>query len=407
MQNIKYFSIIFLLLLESVGSASSPSRHSSNSVDIPRNGSSLSLGNADPKGKVIRRLKQLTGVWGRPTGHDFGDPSPPDFSEPGVVRIYTTSSHVLVWRDEDGESATMRFLRGVAAEYEKLHIVDSDGQTELGAWDPTIEIFPEFGEKTYLYAGVMSRPYEEPYARWPEDNWRRRVNAFEWIEEEGHWQRIEDSIMEDAGPEPTWLGHSYGHSIVRDEVGRVWMFYEKVTHEKQGLPWGTEIFARQMLSPLVLAEEEHPIILLSEESWPATLRNFGGVLAEGPRPFKIGEWFLIGFSAGDYTSENYGIHLLFSKSITGSYQPYLDKLGDNLKDFGQYIEQQHGLTWGAARPSFFEVDGQWWVLFHGIDIEDKEKIERGQRDVYLAPVEVMEHADGPPTIRILVRDEFN
>lgn len=397
-------SLLLFLILDSVfGGAGSKQRALAGQPSSLLN-SAPSLRSADPKGKILLRLKQLTGGRGRPQGHDFGDPSPPDFSEPGVVRVYTTSSHVLVWRDQDGESAVARFLRGTPAEYERLRIVDTDGHTELGAWDPTIEYFPEFGGVTYLYAGVMTAPAGADHARWPDDNWRRRVNAFEWREDRRHggrWQRIEDSIMEDAGPHPTWLDHSYGHSIARDEIGNVWMFYEKVTHEENGQPWVTEIFARQMLSPLHLADEEHQIMALDEDSWPATHRGFGGLLVEGPRPFKIGDWYLIGFSAGDYTSDNYGIHLMASQNITGPYEPYLTSSGENLKDFGRALEREHNLTWGAARPAFFEVEGQWWVLFHGIEREDEDKVARGQRDVYLAPVEVITHRHKPPTIRIL------
>jgi hypothetical protein len=193
-------------------------------------------------------MKRLTGDNGRPEGEDFADPSPPDLSVPGEVRVYTTNNFALVWKDSGGEPAADRFLRGEAPVVEYLDLTDTDGLTPMGAWDPTIEFFGlKTGPQRILYAGVMTPPAGQPFAIWPDDNWRRRVSAFAWKDQ--HWVRMSNNVEEAPPDQPTWINHSYGHQIVRDRDGKQWMFYERVTQEQNGFPWLTEIFARQMLTP--------------------------------------------------------------------------------------------------------------------------------------------------------------
>lgn len=53
-----------------------------------------------------------TGVPGYPQFRDFGDPSAPDFSQAGVVRVHTTGGDALVWKDSDEKSAIDQLLAG-------------------------------------------------------------------------------------------------------------------------------------------------------------------------------------------------------------------------------------------------------------------------------------------------------
>ncbi|RYZ69410.1 MAG: hypothetical protein EOP05_14880 [Proteobacteria bacterium] len=202
---------------------------------------------------------------------------------------------------------------------------------------------------------------------------------------------------------------------MKDEKGNTFVFYERVTEERDGLPWTTEIFARRMVSSLKADKKEIPVLQLPRSkaglarSWPAAQRAFGGALLEGPRPFKIGAYYFISFSAGDYTSDEYGIHLAWSTSLTGPYEPYLTPTADDLLNFGETLESEtQRLTWGAARGSFFEANGKWWVLYHGID-ENRPRlgayIEDGLRDVYLAPVTIKPRSNrkaGSPPFEILL-----
>jgi hypothetical protein len=152
-----------------------------------------------------------------------------------------------------------------------------------------------------------------------------------------------------------------------------------------------------------LAREELPVFTFDRD-YPSARRGFGGYLAEGPRPFRVGNWYVIGFSAGDYQAEDYGLHLMASKSLTGPYVPYLDDDTSDFTHFETEIEKSYKMYWGAARPAFFEMNGRWWVLFHGILSTDTHQLEEGERDIYLAPVDITFQPTGPPKIKISVRE---
>lgn len=350
---------------------------------------------------AVRELRSLTEAL---PGIDFGDPSPPDFSEPGIVRVYTTGSQVLEWRKNARFSAPERFLRGEPPHLEHLRLYHSDGVTELDpaqtgedAWDPTVQ---RIGRERVLFGGVMRPTDARKNALWPDDHWNRRTHAF--TEKRGRWVMKPDSIFGPVPEMPTWIGHNYGHGILR-EGGIDYVFYERVSDDHQGHPWKTEIFMRKLGPHHELIGKEYPSLRLPQKVWPAAEREFGGGLVEGPRPFKVGRYFLIAFSAGDYHSDNYGIHLAWSETIEGPFTPYLTKNGQDLQHFGQAIEKKLALTWGAARPAFFQLDQKWWVLCHGIR-KSRGPFEEGHREVFLAPVQITEASSGPPLIRILQRD---
>lgn len=359
---------------------------------------------ADPQGPPQRRLKSFTHGSQK---NDFGDPSPPDFSVQGIVKVYTTGGHVLSWFDTKTESATNRFLRGVTPHDEMLILKSENGEEGYDPWDPTIETFPEFGSEKYLYAGVMTPPPGKERAQWPNDNWRRRVNAFRSVKGakgQDEWIRVPKSILGDAPDQPGWLDHSYGHQFLRDEEGKPWMFYEKVAEERDGQPFKTEIFARRLLSPIELSTEEISILKVPQKMWPRS-KHANGSLVEGPRPVRLKNGFLIGFSAGDYNSDGYGIHFMWSKKLTGPYRPFLTTKGQDLRDFALPLRQEVPFTWGAGRPALFEVDGKWWILFHGIDKRDHARVDHGQRSIYLAPLKITEKKSGPPSVEILINEQ--
>jgi hypothetical protein len=359
----------------------------------------------DPPGRPMRRMKALIDDDQGPTGTDFGDPSPPDDSQKGLVQIYTTGGEVLVWRDSGTETAWNKLLRGARPEHQTMVIYHHDGQTQFDPieagedpWDPTVEIVPEWGNKPRLFAGVMT-PTLGKYARWPEDHWNRRTFAFEKIG--NRWVMAEESMFGPIPQKTTWIGHNYGHDFVRDEDGKLFMFYERVSEERGGAPWKTEIFARSALGPEKLGKVEYPILRFNHHPWPATNRRAGGYLVEGPRVFKINLGYLLAFSSGDYQSDTYGMNLLWSAKLLGPYLPYLNQSGD-LRNFGSELEASahYPLTWGAARPAFFEHDGQWWVIFHGVRQELAPPREDAHRTLFIAPVEISERPTGPPEIRI-------
>jgi Glycosyl hydrolases family 43 len=348
-----------------------------------------------------REFKSLTGGRNQPKNLDFGDPSPPDFSQKNIIHVYTTGGFVLSWR---GANALENFLSGKSATVEQLKIFHPDStplNVEAGedVWDPTIEASLENPRERVLYGSVMSPVSGKSDAQWPQDNWSRRTYAFHL--ENNRWIREDEPLIEKLPRSATWLGHNYGHQFIKDQRGQTFVFYEKVTEERAGLPWKTEIFAKKMKDSWSTTGEEISILKVPSSPWPSSRRSFGGSLLEGPRPFFSQGKYFISFSAGEYASANYGIHLAWSERIEGPYNPVLER--NNLKDYGQQIETKRKLTWGAARASFFEVNGIWWTLFHGIDQVSDGPIEEGRRNIFLAPVEIQPQGRGP-FLEIVISD---
>jgi hypothetical protein len=324
---------------------------------------------------------QLTGMSHQPRGIDFGDPSTPDFSEPGKVSIYTTGGFVLTWKSRQD------FLTGQSAKLSTLKVAHPDGTNlseEFGEdiWDPTIEVIN--GERI-LYGGVMTPTENRKNAVWPDDHWNRRTYAFRL---RGHrWIRDEKPLWGPTPKEPSWIGHNYGHHFFTNDDGETFVFYEQVTEEKNHQPWKTEIFARKINGAFQTSSQEISILKIPQKPWTASMRDFGGSLIEGPRVFTEAGRYFITFSAGDYMSDDYGINLMSSSQLTGPYRPHLDDQKD-LKNYGSSIEANRNLTWGAGRAAIFKMDGNWWGLYHGID--EREAEAEGKRNVFLSPVKVQD-----------------
>ncbi len=350
-----------------------------------------------------RKLKRLTG--GHPDKNfqmDFGDPTTPVFFKPSELWILT-SGETLVWKGSDQTEAWKKFLSGAAPEVEVMNyfrLIDGNTTPFLkdegdDLWDANIY---NFDDSWYLYGGVMTPTHRKQGAIWPDDHFSRRVHAFK-LENE-NWVKIKDDLFA-LNINDGFLGHGYGHQIVEDDSQNLFMFYEKVTHVEFGLPWVTEIFARRMISPTELDEKEHEILVFSENFPASAKRAFGGALVEGARPFKVNDTWFISFSAGDYDSDDYGVHLAWSKNLTGPYEINLDFEGDFL-DYAKDVDKILDGRWGAGRASFFQDPlSRWWVLLHAIPGKEfpKDGIDP-KRDIFLAPVEI-DTSKKPPEIKIL------
>lgn len=321
----------------------------------------------------VNAVTPLTGERNLPQGVDFGDPSPPYVSA-NKVEVFTTGGFVLTWKKMSD------LLSGKPARLSQLKIHHPDGTPFLeeageDIWDPTID-------DGVLYGGVLTPPKGQRHAHEDRDSWTRRVYAFRNVN--GKWVREPYPLTGPVPQTPTWIDHAYGHHFITVD-GIRYMFYERVTEERNNTPWKTELFARKMKDAFTLTGPEVSILRLTK-NWPRIRRSFGGTLAEGPRPFFARGIYFISFSAGDYTSDDYGIHLLASKNILGPYEPYLTKDKKDLVDFAATIEKKLPLTWGGARASFFEAEGKHWALFHGIR-ETGEEVN-GLRNVWLSPVSI-------------------
>jgi len=305
---------------------------------------------------------QLTGLSHQAKNRDFGDPSAPEFSSKGV-RVLTTGGFELRWKSAEdfftGGPNRMRRLK-----FRKPHCRRDCEYLGEDIWDPSIR-------EGVLYGAVTNDPSES-------GNWKRRVYAHRFINKA--WVRESEPLIEPLPANFTWLGHSYGHHFL-EVSGKTYVFYEKVTEERDGLPWKTELFAKRLLNPFQTTGSEIEVFRIRRD-YPRTRRSFGGILAEGPRPFEWKGRFYVFFSGGDYASDDYGIHLLRAQNPLGPYTPDLTENDQDLFDYGATMERKFKLTWGAARAVAFEYEGKLYCLFHGI--RDFGVPIKPHRDVFLA-----------------------
>ena len=357
----------------------------------------------DPSGsRPLRRLKQLTASPCSPAVNDFGDPSIP--YEVGVGRIELYGSDLLFWTGKTTAQAWASFLRGDAPAFTPLQVYRTNGKPisrdAERVWDFTIENIN--GEKV-LYAGTMNPHDGRSIAQFDYDNWSRRTYAYHM--KAGRWTQDAKPLLFD--PEVYgWLGHNYGHHVIRDEKGQAWMFYERVSQIINGGPGKTELFARKMISASRLDDKEIAIFRIPQPAYPAVVRWSDNTLAEGPRPFRVRvgakNFYLVAFSSSQWSSDHYGINLLWSEKIDGPYHPYLTDNNSDLKDFGTEIRAHYGLTYGPGRPNFFQdPDGRWWLLFHAATKPEPNSVAPTYRNFFLAPARIRNlNPDGSPMVEI-------
>jgi hypothetical protein len=355
-------------------------------------------------------LRQLTGtrtcrLASLRTPHGFADPGL-HVTTDGRPEIYGTGGACLSfdsWAD---------LLSGHPATTRPVGLVDPAGRSlDVEAWDPLPHRWPDGDD--VLYAGVMATRADGRAPRFPQDNWSRRVYAFK--RDGALWRREREPLFSPVPATPTYLGHCYGHHVVRDEQGAPWIFYERcsVATLKRGRPFParTELFARRMLSPFEVEATEHLILGLGEAPYPSTARTIGGHLVEGPRPVRVlvGDrtLYLMGFSSGDFPTDSYALNLAWSDRIQGPYRPLLAPHGRDLLDLGAPLKQAFDLSWGPGRPCLFACpNGEWWMLFHAVHKGDRpgtdysrwpKRLDGFRRHVYLAPVTIALE-DGVPSV---------
>lgn len=331
-----------------------------------------------------RRLKAITRTALDQIPFDYGDPSPPKLNCEGDLVITTTGGHLLKWSRATPDLAWKAFLRGEAPSISQLrffHDAFTPLNLELGedVWDPALYCI---NSNEVVIGSIMPRPKGAANARWPDDHWARRTYVF---------TNQNDKLISSAQPffsevTTNWLHHNYGHGLVYDDNGNGHVFYERVSEEKNGAPFKTEIFSRSVKNYIEPYGSEVQILKIPTSPWASAKRSDGGLLVEGPRPFKMNGITGLSISGGDYNSDHYGIHLLW-QTENRNFEPVLGQNGD-LLDFGKEIRKVFPMTWGPARAVFFEYEGQWWVLFHGIPIGSLHDTAEGRRDIFLAPVQV-------------------
>ena len=189
--------------------------------------------------------------------------------------------------------------------------------------------------------------------------------------------------------------------------GEVWLFHEEVSGEGK-----TEIFARRMLGPFRASDQKVKLLGVGDPPRYGR-RQSGDFLIEGPRPFSVTidgeEVHLIGFSSGDFASDNYDVHFAWRKGDPiGEYEPLTND--GQLIGFAEELKQKHGLSWVGRADMVRDKAGRWWAVFHAVDkkiLRDRDYSGKGiqrlgdfQRNLYAVPVSFRRGADGAPLIRL-------
>jgi hypothetical protein len=360
----------------------------------------------------VRRLKQLTGRRGWPdestqcgithddgygwTTEDLADPSPPQVLPDGSIRVTGSGWGALQW------PSWASFLRGEQPQWVH-HDYALPGGTRMNRdespWDVTIE-------NDILYGGAMTARFLDPtwyHAQFSADDSRsdartRRVYPF-FRDALGRWLRAPESIF---GPTDnnSWIGHNYGHQFLTDENGQQWVFYERVDDNAiNGLPNRTEIFVTRMLNSLHADPQGKRIVTVERSPtsfYPSTNRGVDQ-LSEGPRPIRIANSYVVGYSSGPWNSDTYTMNFAASPKIDGPYRPQLTPDGRDLEDVGLPLKERYGMTWGPGRPALFnDPDGNLWMLFHAKD----PQTPCGFRNIYLAPAGIQIGSDALPRIHL-------
>ncbi len=209
------------------------------------------------------------------------------------------------------------------------------------------------------------------------------------FEERIHWQSpVHDfNVAKHKG----WVYHGYGgtlvtefdpisgvHEPVKNQNGNYTLMYERVTEEKDGLPWMTTTFMREMDPSLKFAVG--PEVVVSNIHHPVTGQVFealrrgddqhtSGYLREGDNVFKYltTNQYLKAGSANDYVRK-YGIYLDYrdpESGFFGAYKNVVDEKGE-LVDFATRLNLREifNATW-VGRPQLnYDPNGKIWLSFH-------------------------------------------
>ncbi|MEO6950409.1 MAG: hypothetical protein ABI321_01245 [Polyangia bacterium] len=290
-------------------------------------------------------------------------------------------------------------------------------------WDLMVHRWPD--GKEVMYGAVMEptgRRRSEP--KWPDDNWTRRVYAFE-KDAKGTWQIHGKPLFNEVTDKtkPTMIGHAYGHhfkAIERDtpngKVKETWLFHEEVSREidtPQGKRLVTELFARKMLDPFTASPDK--VLILGAGNPPVFgQRANGDYLVEGPRPFEatVGNerMHFVTFSAADFANDRYDIHFAWRRGDgIGPYTPMttngeLTRYADKLKD-------RYALSWVGRAHVIEKPDGSLYAVFHAVnknirpeviyDGKQNDDLETFRRNVYVVPLKITPGKDGVPVIELV------
>ncbi len=194
----------------------------------------------------------------------------------------------------------------------------------------------------------------------------------------------------------SWIYHGYGgtlvtkfnsksgvHEPIKTENGNYILVYERVTEERDNMPWLTTTFMREMDPSLKFTtgpeiEVTNLISPKTGEYFQALRRGFGGklegYLREGDNVlFELSrKQYIKAGSANDYVG-NYGIYLDYlepGQGPIGKYKNVVDDKGE-LIDFATHLKlRELGLTW-VGRPQLMYVGrNDLRLALHGVETKN-------------------------------------
>ncbi len=289
-------------------------------------------------------------------------------------------------------------------------------------WDLMVH---RWGDGREVMYGAVMTPTGPRRAqpKWPDDNWTRRVFAFE-KDATGTWKmrpRPLFNVVEDK-KQATMIGHAYGHHFKTVErntpngkVNETWLFHEEVSREidtPAGRRLVTELFARKMLDPFTASADKVKILGAGDPPVFGARAN-GDYLVEGPRPFEAtvgGEKIhFVTFSAADFANDRYDIHFAWRRGDgIGEYTPMTDH--GQLTGYGHHLKAKYDLSW-VGRAHVLERDGKLFAVFHAVDKRIRPEVvydgkqnadlETFRRNLYVVPMSITLGNDGTPHIELV------
>ncbi len=381
-----------------------------------------------------------------------------DTADPSLVMPITYPNNVTKYRINfsgmrfiEADSPAELFLPGIQ-NVKRSRGFYKDGTEMIGAyhtdaWPWDVVIYKNDKNEWIALGGVMRQPEPGKLPNVQQHNqsrsrWWGKVSHIEItpgvFEEHIIWQApVHDFNLSEH---KTWKYHGYGgtlvtefnfktklHEPVKNENGNYTLTYERVTEEKDGQPWITTTFMRE-IDPS-LKRTVGPEIETTNLTSPKTGNLFealrrgddhttAGYLREGDnvlKELKKNQFIKVG-SANDYVRK-YGIYMDYRDSGTGFVGPYKNVTDDQgqLIDFATTLKLRElfNATW-VGRPQLnYDPNGKLWLLFHFVPIESipngapvegwpsKENFTQYGRITALIPVKIEHDKKGQP---LLVKD---
>ena len=199
---------------------------------------------------------------------------------------------------------------------------------------------------------------------------------------------------------------AYDSVVLRDDNGALWMLYSSGS-PNEVLGVDIHVKARRMIDPLNFDPASPVYTILSPEGIRSENRNENFVqILEGPIPVKLGKWWGLSYSAGDFTAPNYKTTFAFSDQLVPTLGKSYEKLvipdakntwkNDGLTTEVLYTLQSETDAWpnyvgkwveGPGHANLVEINGKHFLIFHGRKLR-KDMTAWDGRSLWKAEVDV-------------------